>query len=412
MRVPPPDPTSMDDDLVADVRLRAALDHAPDSAQRPPAALRSAVLQAARASLPQKPTLWQRLFGSGPATPPRWLTAAAGVGAFGLALNLAWHMASAPPPDEYGPVASVHEVPAAAAPGVLQERAPSAADVPAETTQGRLSAPPPEPAPKALRDMAPPAPMQRPAAEPAPTIVAQTSPPPAPAAPAAPPAPQRAAETESKKMLAREEPSNADRVAEVAATNSMADKAVADERRRSAAAGAAAPITPTTSAAPADSARQEGLAAAAKPAAPAPEAFARAKQPTPASPAEVAAPVAAAPAAPPAPAPLAAWPQPLARFGTALAAAESWPAGWQIQGPAEMAIPRRAWWQALLAGTSGRWQGASLPWPSSVDAGPTWRLHGPDGTSFSITLADGQAWLQSGGGAWRAPWSALPDGMR
>jgi hypothetical protein len=62
----------------------------------------------------------------------------------------------------------------------------------------------------------------------------------------------------------------------------------------------------------------------------------------------------------------------------------------------------------MLAGTSGRWQAWSQALPVSVESAPTWRLHGPEGTGLSITLADGHAWLQAGGAVWRAPWTVEP----
>ena len=97
------------------------------------------------------------------------------------------------------------------------------------------------------------------------------------------------------------------------------------------------------------------------------------------------------------------------RFASsALNDATDGPAGWQVQGPAEMATPRRTWWLAMLAGTAGRWQTWPQALPPSVDAAPAWRVHGPDGAGFTLTLAEGHAWLQAGGQVWRAPWTVAP----
>jgi hypothetical protein len=405
MSVRPPEPNDTDDDFV-DARLRSALRHAPDGHVQPPAALRQAVLQAARASLPKKPTWWQRLLDNGPSMQRAWATAA-GIGAFGLALNLAWHMTSAPPSDEYShsPVASVGEsvqapMPSSPPPAAMPDKqakaaAGAAADVPMPT--------PPAQPPLARRDAAPATQALRKAAEPAPAVEA-TAPQPFPAPPAAPAhaAPPRPAEvdSEAKKALTKEEPVRPDRAADVA-TQPAADKALADERRRS--------FAP-----PADGVRSEDLAAAAKPAAPAPapapaaEAQARAK-PAPSPSMGIAqAPGATAPAAAPVLPATSAWPEPLARLQLALSRAEDWPSGWMVQGPAEITVPRRAWWQAMLAGTAGRWQPVQEPAPQSVPGSLTWHVHGADGTRFTLVLVDGQAWLQAGSAVWRAPWSVLP----
>lgn len=392
MNVRPPEADDRDDDLV-DPRLRAALRHAPDGSAAPPEALRRAVLQAARASLPPRPTLWQRVFGAGPTMPRAW-AAAAGIGAVGLALNLAWHLNSEGPPAEFGPVASKSAP--AAAPAMQQSRVE-----PADT----LPAPPPPAKPLqqgARRDaVSPPTQPKPPPHEP---VVLATAPAPAPAPLAAPPAPpQLAGEVESearKKAAAKEESAQTDRVAGAAA--GYADKALIEERK----APAPVPISPTMSAAPltaaADSARNESPAAAAKPAAPAPvaESVARARQ----SPA----PAGVAPAAVQAVPLPAGWPAPLARMQAALTQSDDWPKGWVQQGPAEMAVPGRAWWLAMLAGTAGRWQELREPAPAKLEIQPTWHVSGEPGIRFKLTVADGQAWLQADGGLWRAPWSTLP----
>lgn len=402
MSARPPEPDDLDDDLV-DARLRSALQHAPDGEARPPAALRQAVLQAARASLPRQPTWWQRLLDNGPSMQRTWATAA-GIGAFGLALNLAWHMTSAPPSDEYNrsPVASVSESvppPRSQAPPTAEmadRQAKAAARAVADAPEVPLSAAPPAQPPLARRDAAPTPAASPKLAEPAPAVVATApqpfpAPPPAAPAPVAPPRPAEA-DSEAKKALAKEESARSDRVAEGVAADAAADKAVADERRR-----AFAP--------PADSVRSEDLAAAAKPAAaPAVGAQARAKQAPSASMGIAQAP-AAAPAASPTPSSL---PEPLARLQLALSRADDWPSGWLLQGPAEIAVPRRAWWQAMLAGTAGRWQSVQEPVRQSAPGSLTWHVQGTDGTRFALTLADGQAWLQSGGAVWRAPWTVLP----
>lgn len=397
MSVRPPESHEHDDDFV-DARLRSALQHAPDGDARPSAALRQAVLQAARASLPPKPTWWRRLLDNGPSMQRAWATAA-GIGAFGLALNLAWHMTSAPPSDEYSrsPVASVSESvspgPQAPPPAVMADRqaAKAATGAAAGALEVPQSAAPPAQSPLARRDAAPTPATPPKRAEPAPTVVA-TAPqpfpaPPAAPAPAAPPRPGEA-DSEAKKALAKEEYARFDRAADVAAANAAVDKAMADERRRS--------FAP-----PADAARSEDLAAAAKPA-PAAEAQARVKQAPSASMG-----IAQAPAAPAPPAP-SAWPEPLARLQLAFSQADDWPGGWTMQGSAEVAVPRRAWWQAMLAGTAGRWQVVQEPVPQSVPGSLTWHMRDADGTRFTLMLADGQAWLQSAGTVWRAPWSVLP----
>lgn len=395
MSVRPPEAGDRDDDLV-DARLRTALHHAPDGSAAPPDALRRAVLQAARASLPPKPTLWQRLFGSGPGIPRAW-AAAAGIGAVGLALNLAWHMSTEGPPAEFGPVAS-KSVPAPAPATVTEESRIEPADA-------MPAAPAPAAAPKqdvARRDAAsPPVLQQQPLREP---VVVATAPPTAPppaAAPAPAAAPQLAGEVEGeakKKTFGKEERALSDRVAEAATAN--ADKALVE--RRQALAPPPPPITPTTSTppamAPADSARNEGLAAAVKPAAPAPvESAARARSSAPAGVAPAA--VLAQPSR---------WPEPLARMQAALSRSDDWPSGWVQQGGAEIALPRRSWWLAMLEGTTGRWQEVREPVPTSLESDPTWHVSGEHGVRFKLTVADGQAWLQSDGAVWRAPWSTLP----
>lgn len=404
MNAPPPNPPHSpdDDELRSDARLRSALQHAPDGSSRPPPALRSAVLRAARASLPPRPAWWQRLLGIEPgqsATPRLW-TAVAGMGAFGLALNLAWHLSKAPAPTEFDKVATVSEAKRAAAPepslpplneNVAQAPAPATTPQEAQATKSapRLERQPMVVAQAPARRDAAPVPASR-----SPSITPTTSNAPAPAAP--PPAPvvaaaPPAAEAEGK-ALAKEERANVGRLADAGPADGHAS---ADMRARGAPAPAA--VAPT------------GVAAAPSPAGPAadgirsepaPLAAAAAKPETSAlKQAEVSR--AAAPSS-------TAWPPPLAKFSNALSSAADWPPGWQLQGPAEVAAPRRAWWQAMLAGTSGRWQGWGQALPPSVESAPTWRLHGPDGAGFSITLADGHAWLQAGGAVWRAPWTVAP----
>ncbi len=400
MKASPPDG---DDELQPDARLRSALQHAPDGTSRPPPALRNAVSQAARASLPPRPSLWQRWFGIGPghAGPPRLWTAVAGISALGLALNLAWHLSKAP--DEFDPVAAAPE--AKRAVGQEPPSAPMREEVAAAAPQPPTDAAPP---PRAV------SPLQAPRTEPpavlaqAPTrhdaapapVVTTAAPPPAPA-PVAAPAPLAPIVADAKSEAAAQPSGSADRreqdkLAEVSAPPPARERVeIASSRvRLPTESRELAPMAKASPGVAADSAGNEasGLAsAAAKPAA---EGLARGK-------------TAAAPATPQA-ASSAAWPSPLLGFSNALNAADEWPAGWQQQGPAEVAPPRRAWWQAMLAATAGRWQAWSSPLPGAVEAGLTWRLHGPEGTSFSLTLADGQAWLQAGGAVWRAPWTVAP----
>jgi hypothetical protein len=348
------------------------------------------VLQAARASLPPRPAWWQRLLGIEPghAGMPRLWTAVAGVGAFGLALNLAWQLSKAPPPAEFDKVAAVSEAKRTVAPeppiAPLQEKA---AEAPAANTvraaPAQQSALPAErqsmvvaQAP-ARRDAAP-APAVR-----SPSIVATTADAPAPSAPPAPGVAAAPAAQAEDKLLAKEERSNVGRLADAAPAKAN-DDGSADARARGTLAPAA--VAPTgIAAAPS----QTGPGAAATK----PEALGRAKQ------AETS--LAAAPSS-------AAWPPPLARFSSDLNGATDWPPGWQLQGPADVAVPRRAWWQAMLAGTAGRWQAWHQALPVSLESAPTWRLHGPDGAGFSLTLGEDQAWLQAGGAIWRAPWTVAP----
>ncbi|WP_374568706.1 hypothetical protein [Ideonella sp.] len=389
-------PPDHDDELRPDARLRSALQHAPDEASRPPAALRNAVLQAARAALPPRPSWWQRLLGLAPgqAGGPRLWAAAAGVGAFGLALNLAWHLSTAPTSPEFEQVAAVSEAKraaplreeVAAAPPPQQQQAPSA-----EPPAVVMMAPAP-----ARRDAAPVAkaraPARAPATAPAPVIVATASPPPPAPAVTAPPAPALEAEA---KALAKEERANTGVLADAAPRDARARSGLAQQATAPAMAPAAAPAGVAAAPAPADVAtgrlsRQPAPLAATQPAAPMAN-----ESPTSAAPADKS----AAPGT---------WPPPLARFSSALNDAAEWPPGWQVQGPAEMATPRRAWWQAMLAGTAGRWQAWPQALPPSVDAAPAWRVHGPDGAGFTLTLAEGHAWLQAGGQVWRAPWTVAP----
>lgn len=385
----PPHSPDGDDELRPDARLRSALQHAPDGTTRPPPALRSAVLQAARASLPPRPTLWQRLFGISPGHigSPRLWTAMAGVGAMGLALNLAWHMSTVPTPTEYDKVAAVSEAKRAAPPPMAEMREEAVQGVPKQ-------AQPPAPTPSLQKSAAPESPMAqaraRRDAAPAPApVVATTAPAPLPA-PAAPPVPAPVvaaapAQEAEAKLLAKEDKAKTERFADASASGAPAEviaqantqgRVSADARARGLAPAAIAP-TGVAAGPAADGVRSE----------PAPIAAAAAK-----------------PAAP-----TASWPAPLARFEAALAAAEDWPTGWQMQGPAEYAPPRRAWWQAMLAGTAGRWEAMNGPQPPAAAAGATWLMHAPDHTGFGITLADGQVWLQADGRFWRAPWAVLPS---
>lgn len=408
--LPPNLPPDGDDELRPDARLRSALQHAPDGASRPPAALRSAVLQAARASLPSRPVWWQRLLGlePGQAGGPRLWAAAAGVGAFGLALNLAWHMSTAPTPTEFDKVAAVSEAKRAVAPepsmAPLKEKV---AESPAPELASRKApapqfTPPSERQPMvvaqapARRDAAPALPQVTRSPSMAPTEVEAYAPaaPPASPAPVVAAAPPPAAQAEGK-VLAKEERANVGRLADAAPAKAPGD-ASADARARGALAPAAVAPTGVAAAPPptgpaADGVRSEPAplaAAAAKP-----EALALQQ-------AEVSRAAAPSPAA---------WPPPLARFSNALNSATDWPSGWQLQGPPEVALPRRAWWQALLAGTAGRWLAWNQALPMAVESAPTWRLSGPDGAGFALTLAEGHAWLQAGGQVWRAPWAVAPQ---
>lgn len=345
-----PTPAGGGDEPGRDARLRAALDHAPDGELRPPPAVRAAVLQAAhgaqRLAEPAKAPVrgWRRWWAA--AMAPRTLATAASVACVGIALKLAW-----PEPEWMGEVAEVRpaavepvaprEGAAVAPPAPTQQTAPAApaarrsADAPAEAVATPVT-PPGERAREAKA-----APVRReavPAPTPPPAVETTTQPPPAPAVAAAPTAAPPTA----------------------APTADMAPPPAADQRAAKALAADAH-----------ESARR-GLSG-------------------------VTASSLARPAAPGHPAALARWAQALAVVDEG----PNPPAGWQLQrdgvappwGP-----PQRAWWQALLAGTAGRWvldAGAPV-------AGDAWQLRAPDGTSFTLRVGADALWLVSDSGSWRA----------
>lgn len=96
----------------------------------------------------------------------------------------------------------------------------------------------------------------------------------------------------------------------------------------------------------------------------------------------------------------------LARWAQALAAAAGEgaapPAGWQLRrdgADTPWGPPQQAWWQAMLAGTAGRWvldAGAPV-------AGEAWQLRAPDGEAFTLRVGPDTLWLVGDGGSWRAP---------
>ncbi|MEK8030431.1 hypothetical protein AACH06_06295 [Ideonella sp. DXS29W] len=438
MSARPPDPATSADDEGADARLRAAMQHAPDAEVRPPAALRQAVLQAAREALPARSPWWKRLLGEGPGLPRAW-TAAASLGAFGLALSLAWHMNNEAPTSEYEPMAAVSESarPAPAAPPAAAEASPN---VP--TGESRESGPTHQAADRVAqarereevatiadaasltkkRDAAtastlPPVSPQPPGAAPAP------SPAPAPAPLAAAPAPPHAVgATDAAKVNGLVEARRRElesvrqaRAAEASVSSQGAQgklTANRDDRVVAPVSVAAAPPSPSPSPqSPPEAATPATAGVNAEPVA---KAAARAVAPASPAPGMSPAPRVAELAAPK---PLGGirspeWPPSLANWQVALEASAR-PTGWKVQGPADLPEPSRDWWRAMLAGTAGRWQaGAGAP-PPAAQGGRTWRFQGPDGAAFALTLADdGQAWLvegpQQGGRIWHAPWSARP----
>lgn len=340
-----------------DARLRAALDHAPDGELRPPPAVRAAVLQAAHgARRPAEPAKapvrgWRRWWAA--AMAPRTLATAASVACVGIALKLAW-----PEPEWRSEVAEVRpaavepvarrEGAAMAPPASTQQTAPAghaaprSADAPAEAAAPQVM-PPGERAREAKA-----APARREAAPdptPPPALATTTRPPPAPAVAAAPAAaPPTAAPTTE---MASPPPG---------ATVPAADQHVAKALAADAHEGA-----------------RRGLSGATA------SSLAR-------------------PAAPGHPAALARWAQALA----AVDEGPNPPAGWQLQrdGVAPPWGPfQRAWWQALLAGTAGRWVlDAGAP-----GAGEAWQLRAPDGTAFTLSVGADTLWLVGDSGSWRAP---------
>lgn len=119
-----------------------------------------------------------------------------------------------------------------------------------------------------------------------------------------------------------------------------------------------------------------------------------------------------APAGPGHPAPLARWAQALA---VPAAEAGALPAGWQVRRgdvPVVWGAASRAWWQALLAGTEGRWMrddavpaGAGVTMPSPPNL---LQVQAPDGARFSLRLSADAVWLHAGGAGWQA---ARPTGL-
>ncbi len=352
------------DEPPLDAPLRAALAHAPDRDLRPPAAVRAAVLQAAHAAVPQRPPLWQRWLGldRGWDSPRLW-TAVAGVGGVGLALNLAWHLSTSPEasrdtarldeaPMAAAPTASA-ALPAPAAPMSASQMAEvTPADVPRrETRLRKADVPPPTGVPVAEEK-------RRAAAPPARLEGSNVTPPPVPA-PVAAAAPIPAATPPMPVPAAAPLP------AESAAAAPTAPGQVADRRTADAA-------PPTAKAAAGGLASQAPLSLGRAGAGP--------------------------------------WPAPLASLAETLAGDGAWPAaGWQVTGRAGVAAPSKAWWQAMLQATAGRWQAQPGPLPADVAAVPAWQVDAPDGGRFTLTVVGRTAWLQAGDAAWRAtPLPPLP----
>jgi hypothetical protein len=357
-----------------DPRLRAALDHAPDGELRPPPAVRAAVLAAAHGaqrSAPAPASGWRRWWAA--AMAPRALATAASVACVGIALKLAW-----PEPEWLAAPAAVRQEAAAPA---LRHDAPAA---PAATPQGTAA-----PTAEAVSDAPPPPAAAVPAPAPVARGLAQDAREkgreldrrriePAPTAAARPPAPIITTTTEPVPPQPAPAQAPVPTTAPVAAPAARAEAAAPEEQRAA-----------------------KALAADA-------QALSRSAL------AEVAPASVAKPAPPGHPSALARWAQALAAPTDDTAQP---PAGWQLRrgGEAEAWRPaHRAWWQALLAATAGRWALAPAL-PAAADAWSdtprnTWQLRAPDGQAFSLRVEREQLWLQAEGGTWRAPRpGALPD---
>lgn len=351
------------DDPPLDAPLRAALAHAPDRDQRPPAAVRAAVLQAAHAAVPRRPSLWRRWLGldRGWDSPRLW-TAVAGVAGVGLALNLAWHLSTSP--EASRDTARRDEAPMAAAQAASEASpAPVAPMAAAQVAEATPAEPPRRESRLRQADLPPPsgAPVaeekRRAAAPPARLEATNVAPPPVPA-PVAAAAPIPAATPPVPAPAAAPLPAESV-VAAPTAPGQAADRRMAD----------AAP--------------------------PAAKAAARAL------PDQASTPLGMAIAGP--------WPAPLAPLAQALAVDGAWPAaGWQVTGRAGVAGPSKAWWQAMLQATAGRWQAQPGPLRADALAAPAWRVDAPDGGHFTLTLVGRTVWLQAGDATWRAspvpPW--------
>lgn len=357
-----------------DPRLRAALDHAPDGDLRPPPTVRAAVLAAAHEA--RRPAAaptngWRRWWAV--AMAPRTLATAASVTCVGIALKLAW-----PEPEWLAETAEVRKEVAAPA---LRHDAPAA---PAAAPQGTAA-----PSADAVSDAPPPAPA---AAVPAPVArgLAQDAREkgrvqdrgrriePVPPGAARPPAP-------TTTTTATVEPVPSEPSLQPAPVRAPAP----------APAPMAAPAAPAEAVAPEEQRAAKALAA---------DAQARSRSAL----AEVAPASVAKPAQPGHPSALARWAQALASPTDDTAQP---PAGWQLRRGGEAVAWRpahRAWWQALLAGSAGRWALAPAT-PAPGDTGrDTWHLQAPDGPAFSLRVERGQLWLQAEGGTWRAP---RPEGL-
>jgi hypothetical protein len=369
-----PDPGG--DDPGIDPRLRAALDHAPDGELRPPPAVRAAVLAAAHgAQGPARAAAsgWRRWWAA--AMAPRTLATAASVACVGIALKLAW-----PEPEWLAETAEVRRESTAPALGHDAPAGPASAPFPPQGTARPRDA---------VSDAHPPPPA---AAVPAPAPVAGGLAPrekgrerdrrpaePAPPAAERPPAPTTTTTTTTTPAPPQ---APSPQPAPVQAPAPMA-----------------APAAPAAVVAPEEQRAAKSLAA---------DAQARSRGAL----AEVA-PASVAKAAP------AGHPSALARWAQALAAptddTAQPPAGWLIRrgsGALLWRASHRGWWQALLAGTAGRWALA----PALDTTGDTWRdtwrdtwqLQAPDGQAFSLRVEREQLWLQAEGGTWRAP---RPEGL-
>lgn len=365
--------------------LRAALDHAPDGELRPPPAVRAAVLAVAHGThrLAAAPTSgWRRWWAA--ALAPRTLATAASVACVGIALKLAW-----PEPEWLAEPAGAR--PEAAASALRHD----------------------EVAAEAARQAPPPAPPQARSAAPAEDSVAEAPSPPATAAPAPAPRARAPEARETSRDMDRRSLERAPAPVPAPITSTTTAHAPAE-----------APPQPAPPPAPPPPAPTIGAAAPAAPLLPRSESAAPVEQRAAAKAlsqdaqaqarrglvAEVApASVASKPAPPPGhPSALARWAQALA-VPTDVTAQP--PAGWQLRHGGEAVAWRpahRAWWQALLAGSAGRWTLAPAT-PGPGDTGrDTWQLQAPDGPAFSLRVEHGQLWLQAEGGTWRAP---RPEGL-